>query len=266
MKRKTNGNTQRSNARLGFHVSRKPVVHVTAEDRLDNGDDTAGLPHVYGPPILFAIASDSRTIFASWNIDWAAVFQEGAPVDKQVHLRIYRADGIEEKSSAVEPMATMHYVRADAPGASYHLEIGYYQPADAWHSVAVSNEVTLPPNGIAETEEVELVTIPFHLSFQHLVELLKPPTRTALAVVVSQFEKHVLGSDEPQSLRPKHRAILRKLGLSASDIAAARLGFDQTDGQKLARRTGELLGLGATSPSRGFADSSWSSALNASLR
>jgi hypothetical protein len=250
-KRKTNGNTQRSNARLGFHVSRKPVVHVTAEDRLDNGDDTAGLPHVYVPPILFAIARDSHTIFVSWNIDWHSVFEKGTPADRQVHLQVYRADGL-EKIVVVEAMAAMHYVTISDPHGPYRVGIGYYQPAGVWHSVAISNEILMPRYEIGETADMAIAMLPFHVSFQHLLDLFEPTSDTALARIIARFQERALSSEEPNRLGPEEKKILRKLNVSPSEIATARRVFDQADCEKLARRATVLPSFGSTSPSRRF--------------
>jgi hypothetical protein len=249
-KEKTNGNKQRLKARHGFHVSRKPVVHVSAEVRLDDGGDSVGLPHVYGPPILFAIARDSRTIFVSWSIDWQSVFAKALPVDREVHLRVYRADGLEEKSVAVEPMAAMHYVTIPGPLRSYHVEIGYYQPADVWHSVATSNEILIPANGVTQTAELDLATIPFHVSFQHLLDLFGKPD-TALARVLSRFQKHTLSNEEPKGLTTGQTKTLSKLKVSPSEIAAAWRDFKEVDTGKLMRRTA-FLEFSSTSPTRGF--------------
>ena len=232
-------------------------MHLAADARLKDAGDSTGVPRVYDPPILFAIARDSRTIFTSWNIDWVSVFEKAIPVDRQVHLRTYRADGLEEKSVAVEPMAGMHYVTTPEPYGSYRVEIGYYQPADVWHSVATSKEVVMPPSGITGTRDVDLVTIPFHLSFQHLVDLLGPANDTELAVVISQFQKRALSSEE-KTLSGGHKKILRKLNGSVSELAAEWRAFNDVDDKKLARRTRALLGFGSSSPFRGFGESSWS--------
>jgi hypothetical protein len=255
--RKRNRNVQTLEARDGFRISTRPVVHVVAEDRLRDVADSAILSRVYGPPILFAIARDSRTIFASWNIDWPSVFEKALPVDRQVHLRVCRADGLEENGAAVEPMAAMHYVTISGPHGSCRVEIGYYQPAGVWHSVAMSNEVVMPPNGIAETTEVDLATIPFHVSFQQLLSLFEPATDTELAAVISQFEKRTLSSEE-KTLSGGEKEIFRKLHSSVSEVAAEWRAFNDIDDKKLARRTRALLGFGSSSSLRGFAESSWS--------
>jgi len=180
------------------------------------------------------------------------------PVDRQVHLRVYRADGLAEKSVAVEPMAGMHYVTTSKPHGSYRVEIGYYQPADVWHSVAMSNEIVMPPDAITESADMDLVTIPFHLSFQQLVDLLGPANDTELATVISQVQKRALSSEGRTRLSPEEKSILDKLGVSLPDIAAAWRAFDQADSEKLARR-GVFLGIRSTSPSRGF-ERDWASA------
>jgi len=255
--RKTKRNTRSLRARKGFQISGKPIVRLVADDRLENVVDSAGLPRVYGPPIVFAIARDSRTVFVSWNIDWLSVFEKAMPVDRQVHLRVYRADGLEEKSAAVEPMAGIHYVTTSEPHGFYHVEIGYYQPADIWHSVAMSNEVVMPPDGIAETTEVDLATIPFHVSFQQLLNMFGPATETELAAVISQFEKRALSSEE-KTLSGGDEKILRKLHGSVSVMAAAWRAFNAINDEKLASRTRALLGFGSCTPFRGFGESSWS--------
>ena len=243
-------------ARKTFHVSRKPVVPLAKDEESRNL--SSALSRVHGPPRLLAIARDPWTIFAYWNVDWPSMFKNGAPVDRQVHLRIHCADGLEEKEAAVEPMAGTHYIKRSQRHRACRIEIGYYEPADVWRSVAMSNDIMIPPAETSEAEHADFATIPFHLRFQQLVDLFEPSTQTQLAVVVSQFEKQVLNGDDARSLSAKQKALLQKLRWSRSSIAAGRRGFDQTDTRKLARRTAGLLGLLGSSPSRGFRDSSWS--------
>src|SRR5947207_12379834 len=147
-------NTRTLKARESFQISRKPVVRLAADGRPKDAGNGIGLPRAYGPSILFAVARDSRCIFTGWNIDWLSVFKKAMPVDRQVHLRVYRADGLEEKSMAVDAMAGIHYVKTWEPDGFYHVEVGYHQPADIWHSVAMSNAIEMPPDGIAGTVAV----------------------------------------------------------------------------------------------------------------
>ncbi len=225
------------------------MVQVAADGRFHDVKDNLDLPHVYDRPALFAIARDPRTIFVSWNIDWHSVFEKGMPRDRQVHLRLYRLDGL-EKSVAVEAMAAMHYVTISDPLGSYRVGIGYYQPADVWNSVAMSNEILMPRYEGGETSDMDIAMIPFHVSFQQLVDLFGPASDAALATVIARFQERALSSEEPNGLNPEEKKILN---VSLSEIATARRLFDQADCEKLARRASVLPCFGSRSPSHGFA-------------
>jgi hypothetical protein len=244
-------------ARKTFHISRKPVVPLAEDEEsydLNNGSEP---PRFSGPPRLLAIARDPWTIFAYWNVDWPSIFKDAPPVDRQVHLRVHCADGLEEKEAPVEPMAGMHYVALSQRHRACRIELGYYQPADVWHSVAISNEIMIPPAEISEAERVDLATIPFHLRFQQLVDLFGAADNDALATAISLFQTRALSSGRRAQLSPEERKILRRAGVALSELADARRAFNQIDREKLKSRAEALLGSRASSPSRGF---NWTSA------
>ena len=226
------------------------MVHIAEDGALLGAGDRTGRTGMHGQPFLFAIARDARTIFTSWNIDWRSVFENAMPVDRQVHLRLIGGDSLIEKRIVVEPMCGMHYVTISGLHNSYCVEIGYFQPADTWNSVAISDEVKMPPQGRADIADIDLATIPFHLGFQQLLDLFRASNGTALANVISDFQKCVTTAEKPEDLSPHEQEILRKLDLSLSEVASAGRGFEQIDREKLARRIRFLAGFSATSPSR----------------
>jgi Domain of unknown function (DUF4912) len=245
----------------GFRISSEPIVRSDNEQEkvVNEFGEGVGLPRVPGPPSLFAIARDPRTIFTYWSVDWPTVFAKTVPVDRQAHLRVYRADGVEEESVAVEPMSGNCSIAVSRPDRAYHVEIGYYHPADVWNSIATSNEVTMPRDSFAGYGDVDLATIPFHLSFQRLLDLHGASKGDALAGMISQFQKRALRSEERKRLSGKEREILRAMGLSLSEIAAARRAFVDDANTEAARERAEaLLGFASSSPARGFGESSWS--------
>jgi hypothetical protein len=105
---------------------------------------------------------------------------------------------------------------------------------------------------------VDIAMIPFHVSFQQLLNLFGLGNETALANVMSEFQKLAL-SEGHEGLSAQEIKILRKLDVSLSAIAAACRAFNYVDGEKLARRAGGLPYFGSTSPSRGF-EGDWASA------
>jgi hypothetical protein len=251
-KRKTKRNARRSQARRVFKICKNPMVGLAEDDSLSDADDHMGVTPAHGQSFLFAIARDARTIFASWNIDWRSIFEEAMPADRQVHLRVIGENGVIEARVAVEPMAAMHYLTISGLHDSYRVEIGYFQPLDIWHSVATSDEVEMPPHGSVELADVDLATIPFHLSFQQLANLFGAANDISVARVVSEFQKRVLSSDKPNEATRSETQILRNLNLSLPEIAAAERDFRMIDTEKLARRVRAMLRFAATSPVRGF--------------
>ena len=228
------------------------MVHLAEDGPPSDPGDRVGVTRVHGRPSIFAIARDAHTIFASWNIDWRSVFENAMPADRQVHLQAIGGDGVIETRVAVEPMSAMHYLTTSGFHQSYRVEIGYFQPLDNWHSVATSNEIDMPRRGSVELADIDLATIPFHLSFQQLANAFGAPNDTPVATVVSEFQKRVLSPVKPNEATLSDRQILRDLNLSVSEIAASHHDFKKIDIEKLMRRARATFRVAATSPVRGF--------------
>ena len=251
-KGKTKRNAARSHARRTFKICKDPIVRLAEDGPLPDAGDRTKLTSVHGQPLLFAIARDARTIFAGWNIDWRTVFQKGMPADRQVHLRIIGGDGILETTVAVEPMGAMHYLKTSGLHNPYRVEIGYFQPFDTWNSVATSVDIEMPSRGSVELANVDLATIPFHISFQQLANLFGTANDTSMARVVSEFQKRLLNNGEPNEVTRFDTQILKSLNLSLDEIAATERDFGKIDSEKLARHTRAMCQVGATSPVQGF--------------
>ena len=116
----------------------------------------------------------------------------------------------------------------------------------------MSQEVKLPLQESAGFGDVDLATIPFHLSFQQLAKLFRAPANAPIARVVSGFEKRVLSTDKSNKLSRSEAQALRNLNLSLSEIAAAERDFRAIDPKTLTRRVSQWFQLAATSPARGF--------------
>src|SRR5437764_10815127 len=187
-------NNETNTESMGYRISNGPVVRLARSDpKLPNDlPEVVELPRIYGAPLLFAIARDPRTLFAYWNVDWSSIFENTAPVDRQVHLRVYRSDGSEETVAAVEPMVGNSYLTVSEPRESYRVEIGYYHPAAVWNSVATSDEIKMPSERMAENVDVDLATIPFHLSFQRLIDSFRASNSGGIAEVVARLQKRVM--------------------------------------------------------------------------
>src|SRR5437588_1558129 len=241
----TNESKQDANAPKGYRISNGPVVRLARTESKLPADlaDAIELPRVYGKPLLFAIARDPRTLFVYWNVDWSAIFENTAPVDRQVHLRVRRTDGSEETPVAVEPMAGNSYLTVSEPRETYRVEIGYYHPAAVWNSVATSEEIKMPSERVTENVDVDLATIPFHLSFQRLIDSFRASNGGGIAEVVARLQKRVVTDEERALLTPEELEIFRAMDLSVDEIGSAHRAFFSADAKELRKRAETLLGF-----------------------
>jgi len=253
---------RKSKSAHDFRISNRPVVLSEAEPaRIVREFDNITLRPVHGAPVLVAVARDPRAIFLYWSIDWPALFADTVPTDRQVHLRIYQADSGEQQSFAIEPMAGNCYVTVPPRSGPYRVEMGYYQPADVWHSIVTSNEVAMPRGDFAVNRDVDLAAIPIHLKFQHLLDLLGAANGAALAETVSQFQARVSPRRLRKSPSANDREILKAMNLSLDEIAAARRAFIRHADEAALERIVEAVRVsGSGSPSRWFSPSSWQGA------
>lgn len=157
----------------GFTISPSPLV--SADRKRDA--DMHELPRSYGGETLCLLARDPQSLFAYWDIDWANTFAEATPLERKVYLRILSADGAEEKRIEVEPMAGGHIVETAARNIDYTAELGYYSSAGEWKSVAISTAVNTPPALPTDGVTADMTTIPFHLSFQRMLDVLRVPNQ-----------------------------------------------------------------------------------------
>jgi hypothetical protein len=239
----------------GFRIAGGPV----ASDQGPSAPyaEAGQLPSNYGTPILFAIPRDPRTIFTYWNINWSEAFVRNEPVDRQVYLRLKRRDGSDEVEEPVEPMLGSHFLMVAQPKGAYQVELGFYDSGESWNSIAASDLVTMPADSSSENSEVDLATVPFHLSFQRMIDMFRTTNGDAIASVLSRMQGRA--AETGDELSDEEREILRAMNLSVADLEEARRGFGGRSADDLLRKRAEaVLGFGGTSPSGGPGGSSWS--------
>jgi len=253
-KRKGKRNAGTSKLRGNFKICREPVVHLGAAVQPFDTGNSVSLPRICDEPMLFAIARDEHTIFVSWDICWPSVFGKEIPMDRQVHLRLITGDGFEQKRVAIEPMLGSFYVSVSQPRAMYRIELGYHTPDHGWKSVVISDPVAMPADGPSQNTQVDLATVPFHVSFQKLVDLLSLTNGDPLVTVLSRLEDRIMAfAERDVDLAPADHEVLRGLDMSIEDLRSARASFTQRPNEsRLRKRLEAFLGFGGTSPTTGF--------------
>ena len=246
--------TDEAEGGLEFVLSEQPVVSSeegpSAAGASHDYENLGELPGSYGGAFLFAMARDPRNIFAYWDIDWATLFGDAPPVDRKVHLRVLWHEGIEESATAVEPLAGSHLLPVLHARSSYRVELGYYRPESVWNSVAISAAVMTPPDDVASDGPVDVVTIPFHLSFQRIVDTFRASKYDgeALAEILGRLQHHADTSDA--TLPESERELLRALesGLAEPPAPERERLRNASDLFATRERVESILGFGATSP------------------
>jgi hypothetical protein len=129
-------------------VAKKPAAVKKVTPSRPAFDHLGELPHGYGVDTIFLVAQEPHWLFTYWDID-IAKHPGGA-----ASLRYY-ANGTELEGEVEVPFETRNW----------------YLP------VKCSVNVTTPPEGMAASEDFDYATIPFHLSFQRLIDNLESATR-----------------------------------------------------------------------------------------
>src|SRR4029079_4042941 len=126
------------------------------------------------------------------------------------YLRLKRRDGSDEVEESVEPMLGTHFLMVAQPKGAYQVDLGFYDPADVWNSIAVSDVVTMPADTSSANTEIDVATVPFHLSFQRMIDLFRAENGDAVASILSQLQDRAAESE----LSNEEREVLRAMDLS----------------------------------------------------
>jgi hypothetical protein len=238
-----------------FVLSNRPLValesqELSAASPFRDYENLGELPRSYGQPVLFGIARDPHTLFAYWEIDWKNAFGNKPPADRQVHLRVISDDGREETKVTVEPFAGNHCVAVSQARGAYRIELGYHEPVEVWNSVATSDTILTPPDDVSENDAIDVATVPFHLSFQRMVDTFRASKYDgdALVEIVGRLQERAdLPGDE--TLTETDRELFRAIGLSLSGTDVVQRSRLRKSGDPFAtrQRIESILGFGVSS-------------------
>jgi hypothetical protein len=161
-------------AQAPFEVSQEPLLPTAAGDEAPMAgyqpapayEHLGDLPPTYGSQSVYLVAYDPRQLFAYWDVDPA---KSGISYG----LRLCRGDGEVESEFTINALEAGRYLPAGVPGGTYYVELGTTGRAGRWRPLGFSGRVTMPPAGLAGEVETKFATLPFHLSFQRLLELIQ---------------------------------------------------------------------------------------------
>ena len=276
----------------GFQISQEPVTgagtegdphkyDIAAEPALPAErpayEDLGELPATYQEDRLFLAARDPRCLFSYWDFDWgrypAAAMLGGVA---QFFLRVSTTAGADEAVFEIQPEARNWYVPVAQPGTAYVAEVGFFEKSGAWHSIARSGTATTPADGVAWEEHADFATVPAHLSYDRLLEMVRAKMEegesliAALARIAGEGRIEFRAGAAPSWSEQQKRLLAALLGEELTDrIGLGSAEIDQMLRKKLAGklhsesasglsgRYAEMLAPGPTSLFSGIG-ASWS--------
>jgi hypothetical protein len=233
------------------------------------------LPASYGVDLLYVIARDPKTLFLYWDLDWTWLFAKAELSARQVQLRIFRDDGAVEATTEINPFTGHCYIDVSAPGTRYYCELGAFE-GDAWKCLARSGRSATPNDTMSDDLAADFATLPLHLSFQRLLDILRTTktSRETLASSVAQLQakaqvlRDSMGPDQ-WTLLVKTAAAAMKIenesainALLSSDLAA--ILESAGDGKSQPAPTAEMLEQWRQLGER-FGSASWDGASSGGL-
>jgi len=178
-----------SRRKSAFHLTKEPVVHGMPEENVHKYEATIGeppvkgsevpafedlgtLPTSYGSKVLFLVARDPQWLFCYWDVDWSEY-----PTSRMQHgkvlLKVYEVSKEKEVyCTEVSPDARNWYISAERGNATFYAELGFINTSGAWETIVRSNETTTPSDGISEQVSDVFATVPYHLAFQKMLDLV----------------------------------------------------------------------------------------------
>jgi hypothetical protein len=203
-------------------------------------EDLGALPSTYDEDTLFLIARDPRWLFSYWDFNWlrysAANMRYGYA---QFFLKITRTDGGQEVLVEINPEARNWYVPVSHPDTMYFAEIGYFDQESAWRGIVKSAPAHTPADALApETESVDFATVPSHLSFERLLELMQEHMSegetliSALARLAGESRIEFRGGQAPTWSEQQRRLLATLLGEDLVD----RVGLGSAEIDQLLRK------------------------------
>lgn len=179
------------------------------------------LPEAYGTKQLFLTARDPHWLYAHWDLTREQLKKyNGLSIDGHLVLRIFRG-AIESEALSeihVHPESRNWFVPVPQAGAKYLSVLGYYDAGRRWVSLASSGATLTPPDSLSDDNTQRFATIPFDISYEQL-----------LAIIKSALREHVPLVEAIQQLRAQgHKGLpapedIREEWTSAQEKALAQI-------------------------------------------
>jgi len=202
-------------------------------------DNLGDLPRSYGDERIFVVAQEPHWLFCYWD------YTLTENIDGALFLRHGRIGSERPEAEVPVPAETNSwYLSVRDADADYYVELGHYNGGH-WKTLTRSGTVLTPRDTLAGFGQPVFANMPFHATFQQLVEKLRGEMREGESLAAALARLQGRGDFPLGRLSPAQRIALDRL--LDTEIGSLSSG-------DLARYLGSP---GASLFSGGFAPSSW---------
>ena len=202
-------------------------------------DQLGDLPRTYGSERIFVVAQEPHWLFCYWDY----TLTDG--IESAVFLRHGRLGTDRPEAEVPVPAETNSwYLSVRDADADYYVELGHYNGGH-WKTLTRSGTVLTPRDTLAGFGQPVFANMPFHATFQQLVEKLRGEMREGESLAEALGRLHGRGDLALGRLSPAQRTALDRL---------LDTGLGSLTSGELASYLGSP---GASLFSGGFAPSSW---------
>jgi hypothetical protein len=180
------------------------------------------LPSGYGD--MFVVARDPHWLFTYWDFDYAKF-----PNQRQLGLQVFREDTL-ETTVDINEIARNWYIPVQSANASYRVVFGYKDSAGTWHSVGEAGPTHTPPEAISTQWDTLFATVPMHLTFNLLVDVVEAAKRRGepLAEALARLQQAAFnGGSRSPNWGPAQLQILE--ALLGKDLLARLSSMDSSE-------------------------------------
>jgi hypothetical protein len=179
------------------------------------------LPSGYGD--MFVVARDPHWLFTYWDFDYSKF-----PGQRHLGLQVFRDDTL-ETTVEINEIARNWYIPVQSANASYRVVFGYKDSNGTWHAVGEAGPTHTPPEAISTQWDTMFATVPIHLTFNLLVDVVEAAKRRGepLAEALARLQQAAFnGGSRSPSWGPAQLQILE--ALLGKDLLARLSSMDST--------------------------------------
>ncbi|MBV8814148.1 MAG: DUF4912 domain-containing protein [Verrucomicrobia bacterium] len=192
-------------------------------------EDLGELPSGYGD--MFVIARDPHWLYTYWDFDYSQF-----PRQRQLYLQVFKGEAL-ESAIPINELARNWYIPVQHANTDYRVVFGFEDAEGNWRPVGETGQAHTPPESISTQWDTLFATVPFHLTFNLLVEVIEAAKATGepLAEALARLQQAAAaGGQSPRWGATQLKILETLLGgdllARLSSMSSSELGgFLQTD-------------------------------------